>query len=1317
MTLSAQGGGHEHIAPRAPGFDLTVPPSKVSPKLNQADQIWNMGESPNGRDIGGALGQDNPQAAPQPSFVPYPGTGGWQNLGYSGLVNYVGSFRNRGSQTNPADDTRASFEVVAPAVIEPGKKVVVALFTQSTFPGYDAKRAPHDYPGNPTYYDLLVTGGAGPHFDVVTRNLNGPALPYRVVGVQFVPRTSSRPAVFAMQRLRQVREATKYLLSQPPYNIAAGDIAYHVDCASFGGFTTQLAILFYPQEFHAGTAGAFSAAMRSVPCDFDSLVYFTSLMGMNGAGHSYTVRDTVDIPMWCRIEGTDLASVSSTNRWLLPLSHIQRPIYFFLGDEDTVTHGTDWVPILNRAAGQNGTQPQEGQVTYQTVVGNGHTVTVRWSIASKSGHGEQRPNGFKLMDNPPRDTDKLEDVLDLMLGEAYAQLAVPASNILPIDHSALGRKLSNQTALPSQDPSRDALGHRGVRQFTPGTRQGLLVDPPTTFRRYGQGTWLGGNESLKVQKVGTDPRASVFVGSADGFVTRLMMEPRTGGGQTIHPLVEKARSKLANGQPYALGHGVWGLAVGEVDPGIDGLEVVAASYNRIGLFKAVDLELIRERDLPDPADTRIPAERRWEYVDPRKVQIADLIDGLGGDGEIVFRTLHGHLVIMDRMLDIKYEHGEGGIVDFVVGPETSPAPWLRHPIYLLSARGHVARLEINTSLTAPFLFPNQGELAGASHLEYGGMRDLELLTWQGQQRLGALFIPHLDDSDAVRLFSLGDCTRVGAFGNIQAAAEPEAGLPPLNVLHLHPSGDQEPGFTYVGGHGGDRYVISSGGDLSVWDGAEVLGHKRLSTFPPASGHGSVQAGDLDESPSSPGDEVVVATSAGRIVWFKLSELLSDLTEAGRDLNMARAFVTDPVDGRVYEHRCNMSLAATWAMAATPATSTLQVIDAGGTWWEVDAQGKPTFVKELGAAATGLVPAGASSVALASGSGSQPHLAWQTFKDPPTSPETILASRPYVPAVFPGEAWWLPPTTPPFDLRPRIRHDIGHWVLPFGGARYEMPGATWLAWWQRAGMFTRFVQRVTYSVAGGQASVLDIWGSTQKELANNAPPPRFPPSHPDYVKAIRSELGEAAPSQLDAIRIGRVLPGDTPQVVTSGLGGRVTLLDGSTGVVVAESPDYGLGGLALAVGNLNGDDRDEIVFAPFYDPIAPGTSTTVRASLRVLSGASGSLTALGNPAGVPVGEATADFPGYGTCGIAIVDLSPWPSLQLGKVVIVTTFNGELVIFDVHPDGSLKTPPLLRKVVEGSIGAYGSIVVENFDPSSALPELYLAGSSGIRRFDFQ
>ena len=70
--------------------------------------------------------------------------------------------------------------------------------------------------------------------------------------------------------------------------------------------------------------------------------------------------------------------------------------------------------------------------------------------------------------------------------------------------------------------------------------------------------------------------------------------------------------------------------------------------------------------------------------------------------------------------------------------------------------------------------------------------------------------------------------------------------------------------------------------------------------------------------------------------------------------------------------------------------------------------------------------------------------------------------------------------------------------------------------------------------------------------------------------------------------------------------------------------------------------------------------------------------------------------------------------------MTTLNGEIAVF-AHTNGAINPNAVFRKVVEGSVGAYNSIVIEDLDPSQAgggaKPEIYIAGSSGIRRFNIQ
>ncbi len=1290
-------------------MNLLTPVRRVSPLVNYPDGSWNLGESPNGVDIGGAHGQD-PLTAAMPTYEPHPQTSGWHPHPQDAqLSRYVGRLKPPGSRGSDGEFP-AAFLVVAPPAINT-ERVVVLIFTHPTSGSVlEANRPydPHIYPGNPNDLDLA---SQGPELDLVQRNLANSALPYRLVGVQFVPRTSQRPVLPTMQRLRQVRRAVLHLLQQQ-YGIPNDKVAFSVTCTSFGGLTAPLAPLFYPTEFHSATGAAYSGAHRSMPSDFDSHVFTVSLLGLDNSANAYNMRDTIDFAMWASVEQTDFASFSFTNRWFK--RHIQRPTYFFIGDDDLVSHGTDWAQILTGGTLPSREQPQ-GAESRMANNGNifGRNVPVFWTIVAKGGHSEPRACPFWLEGVQPRiRTDDLRLAVELMVQKAYEEL-IANPVIVDIDNTALGRKILDP-ALPSLDPNRIPLSHRDSRTFGAGTNQ-LFLTENSTFKRYGQGTWLGANESLKVKQLVGHDRASVFVGSADGYVTRLMMQALPTGAPVAQPLVEVQRSKK-NGQPYALGFGTWGLDVGKIIPGraAHEAEVAVASYDRVALFDANTLDWITEVNLPN-----------WEYTNPRKLTVADVDGGL--EGEIVFRTLHNHLVVMGYSLgnlSILFEHQEAGIIDLAIGPTPTARAnnALKRPIYLLSARGHVVRLEIDRGSAQ---LTNAGVLAGVSPLEYGGLRDLDIVTYQGQQRLGVLAVPHLATNDAMRFFSVTDCDRVGQFGDLMHTPPPPPSPPlmplePMSALHASPAGDMEPSFAAVLGHGAERFAISSGGHLSVWGDGIVLGHKDLSTFAPSFSHGCVQAGNID--PDSQGDELVVANTAGKIVWLKLSDLTTSgtmLTGQSFERWNPSHFVTD--GGLVHEHRCNMSLGATWAMAGVPAAGTtpgkLHAIDQTKTWWEVDpVTGNPVWKRETTGAGS-LVATRAPSLAL--GSGGALHRQWESLLYAGFIP--LLASNPYVPNPFvvapnPPQ-WWLPVG----DARPFIPYVDNFWLLPIGAGYFDAANnRMWVAHWQRYGGFYDLVQRVTYDLHDpGPATVLDIWGSTQGDRGGQVPP-KFP-ENGSHLAPLRTELGVATPLSYQAIRVAKVLKNRSePQVIVSAVGGRVTLLNGNDGTILTESADYGFGGMALAVADIynNGNDGlSEILFAPIYSPIE-GSGGSVRCYLHVLTSNAAGTALEAAPGAAPyvVGEAgNIDFHGYGVSGIAIID---HPLVNLNKGIVVTTLNGELVVL-AQTNGVIHPLPVWRGVVEGSLGGFGSIVIEDLDPAlpTGKPEMYIAGSSGIRRFDFQ
>jgi len=325
----------------------------------------------------------------------------------------------------------------------------------------------------------------------------------------------------------------------------------------------------------------------------------------------------------------------------------------------------------------------------------------------------------------------------------------------------------------------------------------------------------------------------------------------------------------------------------------------------------------------------------------------------------------------------------------------------------------------------------------------------------------------------------------------------------------------------------------------------------------------------------------------------------------------------------------------------------------------------------------------------------------------------LFFAPYVPvdSYQPAGPWHVPSGV----QRPFLPFRNGYWRVPACGAR-TFDSATdfhWLAWWQRHGVYGNLVQCARYRVTGGQvdASTFATWGSTQDALPGGVAPPRWPPQAMGYLPPLRTELDLADPHTFHSIAIGRVLPGQAlPQVVCASMGGRVMVLSGADGRILEESADFGFGGMALALADLTGDGLDEILFAPVYSPI-PWNGGSVRSYLHVLSGSTGGLSLTNS---VPVGDPTNDdFPGYGACGIAVSDI---PGTSISKAILVTTLNGELVVFGQN-NGVVNPAPLFRAVVQGSIGAFNSIVIADVDPDEQdKPELYLSGSYGIRRFDF-
>jgi hypothetical protein len=176
---------------------------------------------------------------------------------------------------------------------------------------------------------------------------------------------------------------------------------------------------------------------------------------------------------------------------------------------------------------------------------------------------------------------------------------------------------------------------------------------------------------------------------------------------------------------------------------------------------------------------------------------------------------------------------------------------------------------------------------------------------------------------------------------------------------------------------------------------------------------------------------------------------------------------------------------------------------------------------------------------------------------------------------------------------------------------------------------------------------------------------------------------------------------------------------TTGTIAAQSADFGFGGTAMALADLDPTPvgYSEIVFASTFSPIdvpvpaPPGThSGHMRSHVHVLKYQGGALQTISTqPLGDPY-STTHDFHGYAAAGIEVADLT-----QDGKPeVIVATMHGELIVFE-QTNGVLGATPIFRTIVEGSLGAFNSIVVGDFDTvNGSKPEVYIACSMGMRKF---
>lgn len=132
-----------------------------------------------------------------------------------------------------------------------------------------------EYPGHRRADGLVMSSEAAPNAiarpgpDLVNLVAQPPA-GYQVIGAYIVPRTAGRPMAFEMQRYVQLAKAIDLVFAQPagspylPEGFATIGMATPklIAGGSFGGLTSQAAVLRHPELFHGAGNGAFSGSVR-----------------------------------------------------------------------------------------------------------------------------------------------------------------------------------------------------------------------------------------------------------------------------------------------------------------------------------------------------------------------------------------------------------------------------------------------------------------------------------------------------------------------------------------------------------------------------------------------------------------------------------------------------------------------------------------------------------------------------------------------------------------------------------------------------------------------------------------------------------------------------------------------------------------------------------------------------------------------------------------------------------------------------------------------------------------------------------------------
>ncbi len=730
----------------------------TDPLFNVPDGIWNNGEGfdrsdgPDPADTGAHFAfDDGDDLLPSDVHVhtPSEATSPWidfdakaQSGSNQTIRRLVGFLHPNPDFPGDGHDARSAFELFIPKTFHPNAATVVSIAIHGTIAGNTASYSglPATHFADPVNAGLRARGDAPFGVEDILRPQQVHRLvatgqeraEHNVIAGYITPPISGGHMLMTAQRVLQFRRAIQWIFTagsdtpgevDPAWNTPdPNDFTFVVSGGSNGGFVSQSLALHFPSKIHGAAAFLYTPSTRRLISQQEACTFITALQGLDGSTQAWSIKYVLPYFYYFQKLGYEFATGDALRMWRD--GQVQRPIFFAVGDEDTVGFGEDTFPLI---AGTSNYFPS-GSVSSTSVYGS--VGSLHWSILDATCHEAfariELPEDL-LSNNPGYPSTVIEhwEAVYPVLNDAITSREdFPPETVVDLARPASPAPTSTGGAIDSEaDPwdhvlARDttaarmaaARAHAAHPDNHPGAPGNLLAEVPAFLREQrGLGAWTGMAQSLD-----TDEAGRIYVGSADGVVSRLRFAAAAAGGYTpanatAVSLAVEARCGGGMGGdpidgPFSHGYGCFGLDV-------EGDRLAFGTHRKLWVYDTADLTTpLATADLP------------WEEQRPRKLQIVDNMFGEGGtfvvslsfSGELTVREIIGATLVQRAGISLPSAR------DFLVGP--TQLSWSRE-VYVSGLRNHLFRFDIDEQPSLAHASP--ARIVGASK-QIGVLKDL---TW------------------------------------------------------------------------------------------------------------------------------------------------------------------------------------------------------------------------------------------------------------------------------------------------------------------------------------------------------------------------------------------------------------------------------------------------------------------------------------------------------------------------------------------------------------------------------------------------------------